>query len=294
MRRFLFFGKGGAGKTTLASVIGIKLSALEKTYLVSLDPAHNLFDVFQVERRGESYQVSSNLTITEFDIPTRAQQVLKDTAEMLKNRFRYFETMRLERVIDMMANAPGSEEFVYVNVLFEIVNKSDGNIVLDFPPTGIAMRILTLPFTSIEWAKTLFGLRKQIVQLQKTIARLHGQEITQDEVLVRLIQYQQDLKNLIDWLLDKKTVCMVVAQPDPLSIFEGKNIIKRLKSMGFPNIWLICNRCKSTDVFAINFEDIKGISTFLVQESEFIPVGLDSLKEFPLPEGMVEALRDPI
>lgn len=292
MIKVLLLGKGGVGKTTLASAIATKLSGLEQIYLVSLDPAHNLFDVFQAERKTDIFHVTENLTIEEIYISERSKEVLNETAKMLKNRFRYLETIRLEHVIDMMANAPGSEEFVYVNVLFDMMNKTESSIILDFPPTGIALRILTLPFTSRQWAETLLGLRKQIIKLQETIARLHNQGIEEDDVLLKLIQYQDNLEKLIIWLLDKRTVCMVVVQPDPLSIFEGKNIIKRLQSLGFQNIWLVCNRCKNEDFIEKNFGEIKGILTFQVGETDFIPVGLKALREFPLPDGMVEALRD--
>ena len=292
MIKVLLLGKGGVGKTTLASVIATKLSDSEQTFLVSLDPAHNLFDVFQVERKTGIFQVTENLTIEEVYISERSKEILNETAKLLKNRFRYLETIRVERVIDMMAKAPGSEEFVYVNVLFDIMNKTDTNIILDFPPTGIALRILTLPFTSRQWAETLLGLRKQIVKLQETIARLHNHEIEEDDVLLRLIQYQNNLEKLITWLLDRRTVCIVVVQPEPLSIFEGKSIIARLQSLGFKNIWLVCNRCKNWDLVEENFGDVKGVPTFQVGETEFIPVGLKAVREFPLPDRMVKALKD--
>jgi arsenite-transporting ATPase len=51
---FLFFtGKGGVGKTTVASAVSLALAeGGERVLLLSMDPASNLDDVFGVRRAG--------------------------------------------------------------------------------------------------------------------------------------------------------------------------------------------------------------------------------------------------
>lgn len=67
MKRIIIFtGKGGVGKTSLATAHAKKSASLgKKTILVSTDMAHNLGNVFAVERHNEPVQVSDRLDILE-------------------------------------------------------------------------------------------------------------------------------------------------------------------------------------------------------------------------------------
>jgi arsenite-transporting ATPase len=53
MNFFFFTGKGGVGKSTLAAASAWQLSQKYRVLIVSLDPAHNLGDIFGVDVRGE-------------------------------------------------------------------------------------------------------------------------------------------------------------------------------------------------------------------------------------------------
>ena len=51
MRIILFAGKGGVGKTSVAAATGIKTSQMgHKTVVMSLDVAHSLADIFDLDR----------------------------------------------------------------------------------------------------------------------------------------------------------------------------------------------------------------------------------------------------
>ena len=51
MRIILFAGKGGVGKTSIAAATGIKAAEMgKKTIIMSLDVAHSLSDIFDLER----------------------------------------------------------------------------------------------------------------------------------------------------------------------------------------------------------------------------------------------------
>jgi hypothetical protein len=68
-KRYLFFGgKGGVGKTTIATATAIKAADLAyRTLLVSTDPAHSVSDRF-----GRSYDVDNNIhwIITRISYPS--------------------------------------------------------------------------------------------------------------------------------------------------------------------------------------------------------------------------------
>ena len=69
MRFILFTGKGGVGKTTIASSTAISIAKNGlKTLLISTDPAHSLSDALSIKLSPEPEEVSDNLWCMEFDV----------------------------------------------------------------------------------------------------------------------------------------------------------------------------------------------------------------------------------
>ena len=51
MRIIFFAGKGGVGKTSVAAATGIRTAEMgQKTVIMSLDVAHSLSDIFDLDR----------------------------------------------------------------------------------------------------------------------------------------------------------------------------------------------------------------------------------------------------
>ncbi|GAF81123.1 unnamed protein product, partial [marine sediment metagenome] len=75
MRIIFFAGKGGVGKTSVAAATGIRAAEIgHKTLIMSLDMAHSLSDIFDLERnlldqnRGKPIKINKNLWIQEIDV----------------------------------------------------------------------------------------------------------------------------------------------------------------------------------------------------------------------------------
>ena len=52
MRIIFFAGKGGTGKTSIAAATGIRSAEMgKKTVIMSLDVAHSLSDIFDLEKK---------------------------------------------------------------------------------------------------------------------------------------------------------------------------------------------------------------------------------------------------
>ena len=79
-RRVLFFGgKGGVGKTTLASTFAVLAADHQlKTLLVSTDPAHSTSDVFDLHVGPEPTPLTDHLFAMEIDPEREAAQYIKD------------------------------------------------------------------------------------------------------------------------------------------------------------------------------------------------------------------------
>ena len=100
MRIIMFAGKGGVGKTSIASATGIKAAGMgHKTLIMSLDIAHSLSDIFCLDKglmdknKGMPHRIDDRLWIQELDIgllssivkhpPTRkAMRILSQTISL--------------------------------------------------------------------------------------------------------------------------------------------------------------------------------------------------------------------
>ena len=63
VQKIMFFlGKGGVGKSTTSSLYAVEKSLTgEKVLLASMDPAHNLGDIFEMQMSGKPKALSKNL-----------------------------------------------------------------------------------------------------------------------------------------------------------------------------------------------------------------------------------------
>ena len=85
-RIFIFTGKGGVGKSSVAAAHAIK-SAKEgkKTILVSTDMAHNLGDIFERTLGKEPVEVSERLDAYEIDPEYVMENDFKDITDCVAN-----------------------------------------------------------------------------------------------------------------------------------------------------------------------------------------------------------------
>src|SRR3989337_286275 len=79
MRIVLFTGKGGVGKTTIASATALRIAATGvKTLIMSTDPAHSLSDAFDSDLGDESIEVASNLWAEQLDPQRQLEESWQD------------------------------------------------------------------------------------------------------------------------------------------------------------------------------------------------------------------------
>ena len=65
-----YIGKGGVGKSTTSAITSVHLS--QKSFdilLVSMDPAHNQRDIFQLDFREKPKRVTNHLVVKEVNVP---------------------------------------------------------------------------------------------------------------------------------------------------------------------------------------------------------------------------------
>ncbi len=68
-RAIFIVGKGGVGKTTIAASLAVKMADEGKnTLIISIDPAHNLGDVFGMKLSDRKKEVIEKLYALEVDV----------------------------------------------------------------------------------------------------------------------------------------------------------------------------------------------------------------------------------
>ncbi len=173
MRIIFFAGKGGTGKTSIAAATGIRAAEMgKKTVIMSLDVAHSLSDIFDLEKnlldqnKGRPVQINANLYIQEIDIQEEIKRYWRDIHRYLSS---LFNTTGLDEVLaEELAILPGMEEvslLLYINQYVQ--EKKYDVILLDCAPTGESLRFISIPAT-LEW------YMKKIFKLERTIAKYVG------------------------------------------------------------------------------------------------------------------------
>ncbi|HEV2952923.1 MAG TPA: ArsA family ATPase, partial [Candidatus Dormibacteraeota bacterium] len=109
MRVLLFTGKGGVGKTSVASASALACAkAGHKTLIMSTDPAHSLGDSLDIELGHTVQEVGPNLWAHEV---SSLHEMERHWGKLHEYAAKVFATQGLDDVIaEEVANPPGMDE----------------------------------------------------------------------------------------------------------------------------------------------------------------------------------------
>ncbi|MFB6098984.1 MAG: ArsA family ATPase [Salinibacter sp.] len=202
---WLFAGKGGVGKTTLASATALRLaedaqhrgeSARDgdaRVLLMSTDPAHSLSDVLGTEVQPDPTPVTDRLDALHIEAASRLEQLRDDYVEEVQQFFSQtgstsFDLPHARTVTEHLMDLvpPGVDEIVGLSATLEQL--TDGRydrIVLDTAPTGHFFRFIEMPDVFEAWIQAFFrllrkyrrvvrapALKDRLVRLSKQVKRL--------------------------------------------------------------------------------------------------------------------------
>ncbi|MEW5818415.1 MAG: TRC40/GET3/ArsA family transport-energizing ATPase [Spirochaetota bacterium] len=239
--KYLFFGgKGGVGKTTLATSTAVWFADHGyKTTIVSTDPTVSLSAMFDQEIGGDKR------------VPIRQVPNLCGL-NINPNDAKGVFQRRLNSVVGQMTGAFGSdvistpcaEEMATFDQFVSFLENPDSDvIVFDTAPTGKSLRELAMPF---DWAGFL---QKQITE-GKELARVMNLAGGSFE---NLEQDKQRYENALSVLRNReKTIFKLVLLPERLPIEETQSAIKGLDRLGIHVQALTVNQCILPEVIEGN------------------------------------------
>jgi arsenite-transporting ATPase len=226
---FLFFtGKGGVGKTSIASATAIQLANSGKRVLiVSTDPASNLDDVFQVPLSVEPIAISgvSGLYAANLD-PEEAARMYR---EKVVGPYRsVLPDAAIANIEEQLSGActveiAAFDEFSKLLASPDIHGQYD-HIVLDTAPTGHTLRLLQLP-------KAWTGFLEESQHGASCLGPLSGLGDKKD-------LYTETVSALAD---GTRTTMILVARPDRSALTEAARASHELQEIGIRNQQLVLN-----------------------------------------------------
>ncbi len=251
----LFGGKGGVGKTTMASAAGLEFAKKRKTLIFTTDPAPSLADSLEQKLSNEPTKVTGapNLWAMEID----AKIVLKEFKEEygedildILHKGTYLSDKEVEEMFEL--DIPGLDEVMGLKKITDFMDSQEYDLyVVDTAPTGHTLRLLTLPELLDNWIKFLASLRWRYHYI---VERFSGEKKIEkaDEFLLTMKKTVKKVRSLLQD--PAKTEFIVVTIAEAMGVLETEDLIKDLEKSHIPTSHIIinnifpenkCNFCKS-------------------------------------------------
>ena len=205
-KRVIFtMGKGGVGKTTLATEIALKLTRLgAKVHLTTTDPANHL---------NYELAVRAGITVSRID----EAEVLEKYKNEVRSKAAEAVTAEDMEYIEEDLRSPCTQEIAVFKAFAEIVDKAETEIVvIDTTPTGHTLLLLD----------ATQSYHKEV-------------ERTQGEVMGAVANLLPRLRN------SKETEVVIVTLPEATPVFEAERLQMDLQRAGINNKWWVVNACLS-------------------------------------------------
>jgi arsenite-transporting ATPase len=292
MARILFFvGKGGVGKSTSSSLFSLKLARSGRRVLLnSIDPAHNLHDIYQTSLGCKEKQVIPGLEAMETDLDLWVKRYLKETEHDFRSVYKYQEAFSLQKYFRTLKYSPGLEEYAVLLALVDTLQRFSNRdyIVFDTPPTALTLKFLALPAVSLLWLNELSEFRRLILRKKEIITSIkRGKkgEKERDPILSKIVEIVDRYRGLADLLKDPiATRIFLVLNPDELSLAESRLIWKELERLGISIPFVLLNKAESDDGFSARARDqFPGSKLLLLPKGKGELTGLERLDAVELP-----------
>ena len=304
-RVYFFLGKGGVGKTTSAASLALNLARRGfSVFWASIDPAHNLWDVLGMEGGSGVRRVEGELWAQEVDLEAYIRRFLADTTCRMKELYRHLQILNLEGMLDVLRYSPGMEESAVLFALRDLMetHRDKDYLVIDTPPTGLTLRIFSLPFSILLWIDQLKKWREKILERRSIVRTIKGKEalgegVAQDregDKVYRELERQEEQARYMAGLLQdgRRVANVLVMNQDRLSFKESCRIRSFLERVAIPLRLILLNKFGLVEGGEIVDEAkvVEAFSPLPVRTLPFVRGDLEREDLVSLGKGWVEEL----
>ncbi|WP_300344401.1 ArsA family ATPase [Nesterenkonia sp.] len=296
-REVLFIGgKGGVGKTSVASAVGLsQAQAGRRVLLVSTDPAHNLGHLWGRPVGDEPVLLADDdaggvLAGVEVD----PQATIEDHLRQVGATLRDFMPEHLHKQVDehlrLAAQSPGTHESAILERIAQLTQDAAGDydlILFDTAPSGHTARLLALPEIMSAWTEGLLQRRTKAERFGAAVRALDGdddpassQAANRDRRIRQVLTARrQRFERLRDLVTDSSRCSFVVVlTAERLPVLESAELTAELDRLGVDVGGVVVNRLAPKDQ-----------GEFLARRREQEQRHLDELRRL-LPQTPLDAL----
>lgn len=239
-------GKGGVGKTSLASATALHLAAeypTKKVLIFSTDPAHSLSESFDTSIGEDPVPIVQGLNLHGLEL--NAEKIMADFKRDYRKKMSAmfgafvgvdikFDREIMEELIE--SSPPGMDEMMALTEVMEFVNSKQYDIyVFDSSATGHLLNFLSMPEIIRDWLKAIFRLQIKYQNVMEL-----------GSMADELLDFSKKVRK-VQSILQDEDQCDFIALtiPEMMGIRELNRMLRSVKKLNIPGSSIVVNMVRT-------------------------------------------------